>query len=231
MILLLTETASGKLLPHSDQYCNPMTRLRKTGKIWHTADADGGGRLLEACAGYYTVEPNLLFRRAAPLEIEIGAGRGDFIIGRAAAMPAWNFLAVELSAPLVQLLAARAAHAELQNLRIARADARTLVNLFLPGGSVSAYHVYFPDPWPKARHAKHRLFTPWFVANLKRTMTAGALLYIATDVPEYAELIFSMASAQGLRPTGDPVVGVAATGFARKFIAQGRTLYSRAFAK
>lgn len=208
-----------------------MTRLRKTSKIWRTADADGGGRLLEACAGYFTVEPNSLFSRAAPLEIEIGAGRGDFIIGRAAAMPERNFLAVELSAPLVQLLAARAARAELQNLRIARVDARPLVNLFLPGGSVSAYHVYFPDPWPKARHAKHRLFTPSFVANLMRTMTAGALLYIATDVPKYAELIFSMANAQGFRPTGDLVAGVATTRFARKFIAQGRTLYSRAFAK
>jgi tRNA (guanine-N7-)-methyltransferase len=208
-----------------------MTRLRKTGKIWHTADADGGGRLLVACAGYFTIEPNSLFRRAAPLEIEIGAGRGDFIIGRAAAMPERNFLAVELSAPLVQLLAAYAARTELQNLRIARADARPLVNLFLPDESVSAYHVYFPDPWPKARHAKHRLFTPWFVANLMRTMTAGASLYVATDVPEYAQLIFSMANAQGLRPTGDPVAGVAATGFARKFIAQRRILYSRAFAK
>ncbi|MBV8056774.1 MAG: tRNA (guanosine(46)-N7)-methyltransferase TrmB [Deltaproteobacteria bacterium] len=208
-----------------------MARLRKTGKIWHMADADGGGRLVAACTGYFTIEPNSLFGRAAPLEVEIGAGRGDFILGRAAAMPERNFLAVEVSAPLAHLLAARATRAELQNLRIARIDARPLVNLFLPGGSVSAYHVYFPDPWPKARHAKHRLFTPWFVANLMRTMIVGASLYIATDVPEYAELIFSMANAQGLRPTSNPVAGAAATGFARKFIAQGRTFYSRAFAR
>jgi tRNA (guanine-N7-)-methyltransferase len=208
-----------------------MARLRKTGKIWRAANADGGTRLLIACTSYLTIEPNLLFGRAVPLEIEIGAGRGDFIIGRAAAMPDRDFLAVELSAPLVQLLATRAARAELQNLRIARMDARPLVNLFLPDECVSAYHVYFPDPWPKARHAKHRLFSPWFVANLMRTMTARAFLYVASDVREYAELIFSMAQAQGLRPTGDLVAGVGATGFARKFIAQGRTVYSRAFAK
>ena len=208
-----------------------MARLRKNDKMWRTTDADGGRRLLVACASYFTIEPNSLFRRAAPIEIEIGAGRGDFIIDRAAAMPERNFLAVELSAPLVQLLAARAAHAELQNLLIARTDARPLVNLFLPDRSVSAYHVYFPDPWPKARHAKHRLFTPRFVANLMRTMTAGGALYVATDVPEYAELIFSIANAQGLRPIGDSVAGAEATGFARKFIAQGRTVYGRAFAK
>jgi tRNA (guanine-N7-)-methyltransferase len=208
-----------------------MARLRKTGKIWRTAHADDERWLMAPCAGYFTLEPDSLFRWVAPLEIEIGAGRGEFIIDRAAAIPERNFLAVELSAPLVRLLAARAALAGLQNLRIVRADARPLVNLFLPRECVSAYHVYFPDPWPKARHAKHRLFTPWFVANLLRTMTARAALYVATDVPDYAESIFSMANTQGLHPTGDTVAGVGATGFARRFIAEGRTVYARAYAK
>jgi tRNA (guanine-N(7)-)-methyltransferase len=208
-----------------------MGRLRKTGKIWRAANAEGAARLVVACAGYFAIEPELLFERGAPLEIEIGAGRGDFIIGRAGARPERNFLAVELSAPLVQLLAVRAACAALENLRIARMDARPLVNLFLPDACVSAYHIYCPDPWPKTRHAKHRLFSPWFVANLKRTMANEASLYVASDVRDYAELIFSMARAQGLRSTGEPVAGVGAAGFGRRFIAQGRTVYSRAFAK
>jgi len=208
-----------------------MTRLRKRGKIWRTANAEGGGHLLVACAGYFTIEPNSLFRRAAPLEIEIGAGRGDFIIGRAAAMPERNFLAVELSAPLVQFLAVHAARAELQNLRIARADARPLVNLFLPCGCVSAYHIYFPDPWPKTRHAKHRLFTSAFVRNLYRTMNAGASLYVATDVRDYAESIFSMVVSHGFRPVAEVVEGLEATGFARRFSAEGRSVYARTFAK
>jgi len=210
---------------------HPMGRLRKTGRVRRTAETDGGACVMVACTDYFTIEPLSLFRRVAPLEIEIGAGRGDFIIGRAAAHPERNFLAVEVSAPLAQFLAARAARAALQNLRIARTDARPLVNLFLPGGCVSAYHVYFPDPWPKARHAKHRLFTPWFVANLRRTMAAGASLYIATDVLDYAESIFSMVDEQGLQPAGEPVAEVAKTGFARKFIAEGRTVYAQAFVK
>jgi tRNA (guanine-N7-)-methyltransferase len=204
-----------------------MARLRKTGKIWRTAEAEGGS--LVTCANYFSMEPDALFGRAAPLEIEIGAGRGDFIIGRAAAMPERNFLAVELSLPLARFLAARARRAELRNLRIVRTDARPLVNLFLPGGSVSAYHVYFPDPWPKARHAKHRLFTSWFVANLRRTMSVGASLYVATDVPEYAESIFSMVGSHGFHPTGESVAGLEATGFARRFIAEGRIVYARRF--
>jgi tRNA (guanine-N(7)-)-methyltransferase len=208
-----------------------MARLRKTGKVWHLGQAGGGGRPLAGCAGYFTVEPNLLFSRVAPLEVELGAGRGEFILGRAAAMPQRNFLAVELSAPLVQLLGLRAAQTGLQNLRIVKADARPLVNLFLPGGCVSAYHIYFPDPWPKARHAKHRLFTPCFVINLMRTMAPGAALYVATDVADYAKVIFAMAIAQGLRLSGEPVAGIAVTGFARRFIAQRRTVYGRAFVK
>jgi len=207
-----------------------MARLRKTGKTWRRADADGGCCVIIARAHYFSIEPYSLFGREAPLEVEIGAGRGDFIIGRAAAMPERNFLAAELSLPLVQLLAGRAVHAGLRNLRIVRMDARPLVNLFLPCGCVSAYHVYFPDPWPKARHAKHRLFTPWFVANLRRTMSAGAALYVATDVRDYADSIFSMVNAQSLHPTSE-LAGFDATGFARKFIAEGRIVYSRTFVK
>jgi tRNA (guanine-N7-)-methyltransferase len=208
-----------------------MARLRKIGKIRCAAYADGSAGLMVGCADYFSLEPDSLFRCTAPLEIEIGAGRGDFILGRAAAMPERNFLAVELSMPLVQLLAARAAQAELRNLRIVRADARPMVNLFLPCGCVSAYHVYFPDPWPKARHAKHRLFTLGFVANLQRTMAAGASLYVATDVPDYAASIFSMIHGLGFRPAGEPVAALGATGFARRFIAEGRRVYARAFTK
>jgi tRNA (guanine-N7-)-methyltransferase len=208
-----------------------MARLRKTSKIWRSANSDGGDQLIIGCADYFSIEPNSLFRRAAPLEIEIGVGRGDFIIGRAEAMPERNFLAVELSLPLVHLLAARCLRAALRNLRIIRIDARPLVNLFLPCGSVSAYHVYFPDPWPKTRHAKHRLFTARFVANLRRTMSEGASLYVATDVRDYAELIFTMAKAHGLHPAGELAAGFDTSGFARRFSAEGRTVYAQTFAK
>jgi len=183
------------------------------------------------CSDYFLIEPESLFGREAPLEIEIGAGYGDFIVARAAAMPERNFLAVELSLAIARRLTQRAAEAKTQNLRIVRSDARPLVNLFLPSACVTAYHIYFPDPWPKARHAKRRLFTPWFVANLRRTMVTGAFLFVATDVYDYAISIFSMVNSQGLRLSSEPAVGQTATGFARKFLADGRTVYARAFAK
>jgi tRNA (guanine-N7-)-methyltransferase len=192
---------------------------------------DGNRRPLITCSDLFSIEPNSLFGTEAPLEVEIGAGRGDFIIARAAATPQRNFLAVELSLPLAQLLESRAVCTALSNLRVVRMDARPLVNLFLPCSCVSAYHIYFPDPWPKARHAKHRLFTPPFVSNLHRTMSAGASLYVATDVRDYAESIFSMVTAHGLQPAAEVVAGLDATGFARRFSAEGRIVYARTFAK
>jgi tRNA (guanine-N7-)-methyltransferase len=208
-----------------------MARLRKNGKIWERAGADDGASLLVGNGDYFTIDQDLLFGRQAPLEIELGAGCGDFIIARAAAMPERNFLAAELSTSLVNLLDGRARRARVHNLRIVRIDARSLVNLFLASGLVSVYHIYFPDPWPKTRHAKNRLFSPWFVANLRRTMEAGAPLYIATDVADYAESIFSMLGEHGLRPTCMPVPGIAATRFARKYLAQGRKIYTGTFVK
>jgi tRNA (guanine-N7-)-methyltransferase len=208
-----------------------MARLRKTGKMRRATEFDGSWRPLITCTDFFSINPNSVFRTEAPLEVEIGAGRGDFIIARAAAAPHRNFLAVELSLALVQLLESRAACAALSNLCVVRMDARPLVNLFLPCSCVSAYHIYFPDPWPKTRHAKHRLFTPSFVGNLHRTMSAGALLYVATDVRDYAESIFSMVAAHGFSPTAEVVAGLDATGFARRFSSEGRMVYARTFAK
>jgi tRNA (guanine-N7-)-methyltransferase len=208
-----------------------MARLRKAGRLWRDEAARAvAARVLVGRDGpYFTIEPRALFGRDAPLEIEIGAGRGDFIIERATAVPERNFLAVELAGSVAQLMAVRAGRCGLTNLRVVRMDARPLVNLMLPRQSLSACHIYFPDPWPKERHVKHRLFTRGFAANLKRILMPGAALFVATDVKEYAEAIFETLEAEGFRRTKVPVPGACHSGFARKFIAAGRQVYAGAF--
>lgn len=208
-----------------------MARLRKASRGWRDDDARAAAtRVMVPCDGaYFTIEPQSLFGRQAPLEIEIGAGRGDFIIERAAVMPERDFIAVELAGAVAQLMAARAGRRGLVNLRVARMDARPLANLILPARRVAAYHIYFPDPWPKERHLKHRLFTPPFAASLGRTLADGAPLYIATDVADYAAAIFVMLAEAGLARVDIPVPGASETGFARKFIAAGRPVYAGAF--
>jgi len=207
-----------------------MARMRKAGRLWRAEACEAAARVMFAddCR-CFSIDLHSLFGRDASVELEIGAGRGDFIIDRAVAFPERNFLAVELAASIAQLMAIRAGRRGLTNLRVVRMDARTLVNLMLPESSLAACHIYFPDPWPKERHAKHRLFTPQLVRALGRTLAAGAPLFVATDVRDYAEAIFSMAEAAGLRRQAIPVPGASGTGFARKFLAAGRPVYARTY--
>jgi len=207
-----------------------MSRLRKGSRVWRDEEMTAAARVQVACSGaIFSIETRELFKRAAPLEIEIGAGRGDFILARAAAMPERNFLAVELAGTIAQLMAVRAGRSGLENLQVVRMDARTLVNLMLPVASVDAFHIYFPDPWPKERHVKHRLFTDWFVASLKVRLKPNGPLFVATDVAEYAEDIFAMLDECGFARTERAVPGAEETGFARRFRAMGKPIYAGAF--
>src|SRR5579863_81134 len=207
-----------------------MARMRKAARLWRDEARAAAAPIIAAGrADYFTVEPRELFGREAPLELEIGAGRGDFILERAAAAPERNFLAIELAATVAHLMAVRAGRRGLSNLRVIRMDARPLVHLMLAAGSVSACHIYFPDPWPKDRQAKHRLFTPDFARGLVRVLAPDAPLYVATDVQNYARVIFLTLEAVGFIRTGSTVPGAPLTGFARKFIEEGRPIYAAAF--
>jgi tRNA (guanine-N7-)-methyltransferase len=207
-----------------------MARLRKAARIWKNPAARAlAKRVLVSDDGpVFTIEPETLFGRDAPLEVELGAGKGDFIIEQAASNPGRNFLAVELAASVARVLAVRVGRSELPNLKVARMDARTLVNLLLPDASVSVYHIYFPDPWPKERHLKHRLFSPFLVANLARTLGRGNVAYTATDVPEYARIILRLFECAGFRRVPITMPGAERSNFARKYIAEGRALFAAA---
>jgi len=220
--------------PHAARYGHsiPMARMRKSARLWR----DPGARAIAESAfvrpgspAYFCVDPARLFERKAPLEIELGAGKGEFIIERAAATPEHNFLAVELATSVLRLLAFHVARSRLTNLKVLQADARTLINLLLPDFTVSVYHVYFPDPWPKGRHAKHRLFSPHFVANLARTLTAEGTAYFASDVQDYANAIYAMLEAKGFRDSRQSVPGARRSNFGRKYTVEGRAIFAHAF--
>ena len=210
-----------------------MARLRKAAKIWRRPQSRtaAGCAEVEAADGLFAVNPAAIFGSSAPLEIELGAGTGDFIIARAAEFPERNFLAIESSGVVSRMLAVRCGRAALRNLRVLRMDGRTLVNLMIAPESVSAYHIYFPDPWPKERHHKRRLFTPYLVANLERTLAPGGTLYVATDVGEYAGEIFAMLDAVALVSSPEEVPGCVKTAFGRKFAAGGKAIHARAYRK
>lgn len=126
-----------------------------------------------------------LFGRAAPLEVEVGSGKGLFLSQAALARPEHNFLGVEIAAKYAHFIAARLAKRKLANARILHGDAERLLAEILPADSLSAVHVYFPDPWWKKRHRKRRVMNQRFLADVQRVLKSNGTLHFWTDVEEY----------------------------------------------
>ena len=126
-----------------------------------------------------------LFGRTAPLEVEVGSGKGLFITQAAAANPAHNFLGIELADRYARFCATKVARVQLANARIVHGKAEVVFAEYLPGASASAIHVYFPDPWWKKRHRKRRVMSESFVRDIERVLEPGGALHFWTDVEEY----------------------------------------------
>ncbi len=141
-----------------------------------------------------------VFRRDAPLILDIGSGMGDATIAMARADPDRDFLAVDVHTPGLGALLVRAETLGLTNVRAARGDALELLRDDIGDGELDAIHVFFPDPWPKTRHHKRRIIAPGAVALMRRRLRVGGVLHTATDWPHYAEQMLQVLSADpGLR--------------------------------
>ena len=126
-----------------------------------------------------------IFGRAAPLEVEVGSGKGLFLLSAAPAAPQHDFLGIEVAAKYATFAAARLAKADVPNAVVVHGDAQAIFREVLPPCSVAAVHVYFPDPWWKARHRKRRILNEAFLAAVERALIAGGALHFWTDVEEY----------------------------------------------
>ncbi len=126
-----------------------------------------------------------LFGNANPVEVEVGMGKGLFLLNQAVARPGVNFFGIEVVRKYQQYATSRFAVRRLPNVKTTCADAKALFRENVAPGSVSAVHVLFPDPWWKARHKKRRVFTPEFAADIARSLPVGGTLHVASDVAEY----------------------------------------------
>jgi len=122
---------------------------------------------------------------ARPVELEIGFGKGRFLLAAAQRWPERDFLACDYTRALVRKVRDRAARLGLSNVRLYKGEAKRLVTELLPEGSLSRIHVYFPDPWPKRRHAKHRFFADPIPDALARLLRPGGELLFVTDHEPY----------------------------------------------
>jgi len=162
-----------------------------------------------------------VFGNDRPVEIEIGPGRGDVLVAYASARPEVNFFAIEHLRGVAEALAARLERTGLANARVIAADARCVVERLVPTASVAAYHIYFPDPWPKRRHEKRRLFDAHFGAALRRTLAPGGIVHVATDLPDLFAAIGTALAAAGFAATGATSPVRPTTKFERKYAQAG----------
>jgi tRNA (guanine-N7-)-methyltransferase len=141
------------------------------------------------------LDTGALFGRRAPIVLEIGSGMGEATAEMAAADPGRDYLAVEVHTPGIANLLALVDEAGVTNVRVAHGDALELVSDRLAPRSLDAIHVFFPDPWPKARHHKRRLVQPVHLALLRSRLVPGGLLHCATDWAGYAETMLETLTA------------------------------------
>jgi tRNA (guanine-N7-)-methyltransferase len=174
-----------------------------------------------------------IFGNSRPVELELGVGKGRYLIARAEHEPQTNFIGVEWANRYFKLVAERAARRGLANFRMVRDDSANVVSHALPDAGIRALHIYFPDPWPKARHHKRRLVQPLFARQCARVLEDGARVYLATDHEDYArqmEEVFQRVPEfrQLSRAVGDQAPeGV--TNWEQRFRREGRIIHKFEF--
>lgn len=130
-----------------------------------------------------------LFPRAQPIEVDLGCGKGRFLIERARAHPETNLLGIDRMLRRVRRIDHRVQRLGFAHVRLLRVEGYYAVAHLMPAGSIRTYYIFFPDPWPKKRHHEHRLFNPRFVDALHRTLEPGGCVHVATDHQPYFEII------------------------------------------
>ena len=179
----------------------PRRRVRsfalRTGRL-----TKGQRRALEELLPVYGVgdpgrqlDRQALFGRRAPLAVEIGIGGGEAVMALARNHPDWDWLGIDVFAPGIGKLLLQLEQEPLPNLRVVKDDAVAFLEERLPPDSLDAVYIFFPDPWPKARHHKRRLIQAPFLDLLGERLAPGGELFLATDWADYAEWMVEVLEA------------------------------------
>jgi tRNA (guanine-N7-)-methyltransferase len=179
------------------------------------------------------LEWGVVFGSEGPVEIEIGSGKGTFLVEAAEARPGHRFLSIEWALPYAEHLADRVRRRGLENVRVARADAARFLAEHVPAGSVQVLHVYFPDPWPKKRHHKRRLMQPGFVEAAADALEPGGELRFVSDHAEYfEEARGAIAANPAFEQASVPEEEMTdLTNYERKYRAEGRPIHRARFVR
>src|SRR5436190_21891878 len=133
-----------------------------------------------------------LCERGAPLEVEVGSGKGFFLARTSATHPDRNFVGIEVARKYARYAAARLTKQQVSNAVIICGDALALFQRWFADASLAAVHIYFPDPWWKKRHKKRRVMNEQFLRDVERTLATGGRLHFWTDVEEYFQTALAL---------------------------------------
>jgi tRNA (guanine-N7-)-methyltransferase len=182
---------------------------------------------------------NLIFGRSGPVHIEIGSGKGSFLLSQSLHNPQVNFLGVEWARKYCQYCVDRFGRRGIENVRMIRADAADFVSRFIPDSSVACFHVYFPDPWPKTRHHKRRFLSDCNIPHLFRCLNQDGTIRFVTDDAKYYEATTALIEKfdyywekrDFIPLPGTPDGELVGTNYERKYRQEGRSVYAMVIRK
>jgi tRNA (guanine-N7-)-methyltransferase len=164
-----------------------------------------------------------LFPQPQPLEVELGCGDASFLVEYARRNPHTNFIGVERLLGRIQKLDRKGRRIGLQNTRGVRIESAYFLQYLLPPHSAAALHIYFPDPWPKKKHRRHRLISRDFPALARAALVPGGTVFLRTDDADYFQQMNEVfGEAKEFEPVATPAsLAEIVTDFERDFNAQG----------
>ena len=174
-----------------------------------------------------------MFSTVQPLEVELGSGDGSFLVNYAKLHPEHNFLGVERLLGRLRKVDRKARRLGLNNLRGLRIESAYFLQYLLPAASVTALHIYFPDPWPKRKHRKNRLINEEFTRLAHQVLLPGGIVYLRTDDQDYFEQMITVFDAnKTFRAIETPAeLSAVVTDFERNFHARGVSTLRAAYLK
>ncbi len=164
-----------------------------------------------------------LFPQAQPLEVELGCGDASFLVEYARRNPQANFIGVERLLGRIQKLDRKGRRQELVNTRGVRIESAYFLQYLLPPRSAGALHIYFPDPWPKKKHRRHRLINQEFPVLARNALAPGGVVFLRTDDADYFQQMNEVFAEAKEFTSGETPAALAeiTTDFEREFNVQG----------
>jgi tRNA (guanine-N7-)-methyltransferase len=180
-----------------------------------------------------------IFGRKAAVHIEIGTGKGTFLVNQALAFPEINFLGIEWANKYYKYAVDRIGRRAIGNVRIIRTEAASFIANSIDEASIECFHIYYPDPWPKKRHYKKRVICAENVSQIVRCLEKDGIVNFATDHAEYfqwARNVFEgfaekLKPVDFVSPAGANEGELVGTNYERKYIKEKREIYTLAFKK